>query len=442
MQLTAFIPMRAMMLNTSRTNIYFLVLGAAAMFFLTTLMNEATAVHDKGDSAEPRHVSAITRSLNGANASTVSNNHDRRQLVKDRRQVSLPHRVAPQRVGGRKASVGDRDTTRRKTPCNRTESAIICEDGTKVVLRPEFYWTPDRTLPRAQSTDPGWQLTLASSACRHRSRPSILFDVHSKADHGRHRDLIRRTWASKENLSAFNAEVFFNLATDLDAGVRRDTDREADAYGDIVRSAHVEHYRNMTYKHVAGLRYSLRYCAGAKYVVKVDDDFHLNVSDLANDLAIFASDPSFEHAQIFCRVIGGQPNRSPRSKWFTPRDIYPVRLYPRYCFGGVIIYTMEAVRKIVEVSPYLPYFHIDDMHLTAHVAKALNIYPQQKIVLDFVTPLENLDETRDVIYEDTGIFTNQRITYTISFIKMAIFLFHMYSTMSRSKTIVKYKLQC
>lgn len=55
---------------------------------------------------------------------------------------------------------------------------------------------------------------------------------------------------------------------------------------------------------------------------------------------------------------------------------------------------MEAAKRIVEVSPFLPYFHVDDMHVTGHVAIAVGLYPPARISLDFLKQIKTLNTTR------------------------------------------------
>lgn len=210
------------------------------------------------------------------------------------------------------------------TSCRRTKNAITCENGKNIVLRSDFYWTPDKNLEKINSMNPGLEYSILNFVCK--NEPEILFDVHTKADHDLYRHLIRNTWGAADKLATFKAAIVFNLATSPDEAVQRANEIEASIHSDIIQSSHIENYHNMTYKHVMGLQYAATYCPSAKFIIKVDDDLEVDVEDLYEDLKAFASDiPEFKSKHIFCKMIIGQANRNPASKWHTPRRIYPSR---------------------------------------------------------------------------------------------------------------------
>ncbi len=47
---------------------------------------------------------------------------------------------------------------------------------------------------------------------------------------------------------------------------------------------HTTHYRNLTYKHIMGLKWVSTYCSNAHTVVKVDDDTFVNIFQLTTFL--------------------------------------------------------------------------------------------------------------------------------------------------------------
>lgn len=267
--------------------------------------------------------------------------------------------------------------------CAEVDFAKICDNGEVFVSSVQYYKAANSRLPIQNSILPGFQYVIMADVCKKSHRTvKYLFIVHSKANHFRHRNLIRATWG--QNLSTHNASLVFNVASVDDPSLLHDLAVEAKRYHDIIQSSHLEHYRNMTYKNMMGLQYAGIFCPSLDYVFKIDDDWSVDVSDLLEDFKMMEKIPEYQHGEIYCKVIGGQPNRNPRSKWYAKRQTYPAKAYPYYCFGAFIIYKMDAVRKILKVAPQMPYYHVDDLHVTGHVAQAAGIYPPIRIALDFL----------------------------------------------------------
>ena len=69
----------------------------------------------------------------------------------------------------------------------------------------------------------------------------------------------------------------------------------------------MEHYRNLTYKHIMGLKWLSTFCSNARTVVKVDDDTFVNVFQLSTFLRFdgYFSSANSQHAQgMYCLTYG------------------------------------------------------------------------------------------------------------------------------------------
>uniref|UniRef100_T1GTC7 Hexosyltransferase n=1 Tax=Megaselia scalaris TaxID=36166 RepID=T1GTC7_MEGSC len=61
-------------------------------------------------------------------------------------------------------------------------------------------------------------------------------------------------------------------------------DDESSRFGDILQGKFVDAYRNLTYKHMMGLKWAADHCGQFKYVIKVDDDIVFDLYKLRDYL--------------------------------------------------------------------------------------------------------------------------------------------------------------
>ncbi|NXU81232.1 B3GT5 galactosyltransferase, partial [Oreotrochilus melanogaster] len=54
------------------------------------------------------------------------------------------------------------------------------------------------------------------------------------------------------------------------------------------------------------------------------------------------------------------PIRSPRAKWFVPREVYPGATYPPYCAGPAYVLSGDLVPRIYAVAQTLPLVNMED----------------------------------------------------------------------------------
>lgn len=138
-------------------------------------------------------------------------------------------------------------------------------------------------------------------------------------------------------------------------------------FGDIVQGNFVEAYRNLTYKHVMGLRWasSTRHCIKTKFIIKMDDDIVVDFFSIAN----YLNDPKFngiENRQflagyVFSNVI---PIRLQQNKWYVSQDEYDGTVYPDYLSGWMYVTTPFTARALVAAAGRSKFFWIDDTWIT------------------------------------------------------------------------------
>lgn len=108
--------------------------------------------------------------------------------------------------------------------------------------------------------------------------PLVIFIITSFYRNIETRSAIRRAYYIKK-LAHFNFKKVFLLGIGPDnkyVNVKA-IQNEASRFGDIVQGNFIEAYRNLTYKHVMGLKWISENCSSAKYVIKMDDDIVINL---------------------------------------------------------------------------------------------------------------------------------------------------------------------
>lgn len=83
------------------------------------------------------------------------------------------------------------------------------------------------------------------------------------------RRAIRSTWGK-------DLHLVFLLGETNSSQTQQALEQENHVHHDLVQGSFLDSYRNLTYKHVSGLKWTTYHCPGATYVLKTDDDVFLN----------------------------------------------------------------------------------------------------------------------------------------------------------------------
>lgn len=113
--------------------------------------------------------------------------------------------------------------------------------------------------------------------------------------------------------------------------------------------------------------------ADVSYILKLDDDVFVHIRALVEFLKNGLL-PTSNRRLILCDTISSSTvKRSWRSKWrVSPKDYADLK-YPCYCAGWAILYSPDAAFLLYKEAQKLPYFWIDDVHITGTVAKNINL---------------------------------------------------------------------
>ncbi|KAL1509868.1 hypothetical protein ABEB36_004540 [Hypothenemus hampei] len=147
---------------------------------------------------------------------------------------------------------------------------------------------------------------------------------------------------------------------------------ESDAFRDIVQGNFTEAYRNLTYKHVMGLKWAGKYCSKAKYVVKMDDDTVINISNLKGMLNSLHAIQNEDFIAGY-KLEHMKPIRNSDNKWFVTQEEYSESTYPTFLSGWFYITTTEVARKLAQAANYDKFFWIDDVFVTGILSRRLKL---------------------------------------------------------------------
>ncbi|EFA02353.1 beta-1,3-galactosyltransferase 5 [Tribolium castaneum] len=145
---------------------------------------------------------------------------------------------------------------------------------------------------------------------------------------------------------------------------------ESHRFGDIIQGNFIEDYRNLTYKHLMGLRWVSENCPTTQYVIKMDDDIVINIGSTVQLLRNLTL-PGDSIAGYVLRDLS--PKREPANKWYVTPEEYRFGKYPSFVSGWFYITRVSVAARLVLLSHYFKYFWIDDVYVTGILAKNLRL---------------------------------------------------------------------
>lgn len=190
------------------------------------------------------------------------------------------------------------------------------------------------------------------------------------------RALIRETWANPRSYHPIvKCKLVFLLGMTDEWETQRVIQYENEIYKDIVQESFVDHYRNLTYKGIAGLKWITYYCKSAKLILKTDDDVVVDFSLLLKHMESLKAGGHIIPNTIFCQKwTNRKPDRNRRkNKWVVPIEEYPHPVFPPYCPGLALLLTPDVVPKLYAASFYEPFFWLEDVYIIGLLGRAVNV---------------------------------------------------------------------
>ncbi|XP_063700956.1 beta-1,3-galactosyltransferase 5 [Culicoides brevitarsis] len=198
--------------------------------------------------------------------------------------------------------------------------------------------------------------------------------IHSYVGHDHLRAKHREAISSKE-LLAFGLKRVF-LLSEIPPKERYMTQRalnnEANRFQDILQGNFIDAYRNLTYKHVMGLRFAVTEARDAQFIIKMDDDIVVDFFRIHEMLKNLDQNEQEYFLKGF--VLSDQHvRREKQNKWYVTRDEFAASTYPSYLSGWFYITNIKTAHDLALASESTPYFWIDDIYVTGILAEELSI---------------------------------------------------------------------
>ncbi|KAF7266114.1 hypothetical protein GWI33_020486 [Rhynchophorus ferrugineus] len=183
------------------------------------------------------------------------------------------------------------------------------------------------------------------------------------------REAIRETWGNSNG----NFQVLFLFGRTTDRDLQNQIEAENRLYHDVVQGDFLDTYRNLTLKTVMALEYAIRYWS-FKYVLKVDDDVFVNTPQLMFFLK-YDLDPKNVTNLLLCmqhknvKVVRHQSEKF--GKYTVSYNEYPYEIYPPYCSGWGVLFTMDTIFKLHDNIASTPFFYLEDVYTYGLVASRI-----------------------------------------------------------------------
>lgn len=219
------------------------------------------------------------------------------------------------------------------------------------------------------------------------------------------RDAIRKTWGGQK----LDRRVVTFFVLGLPSGrsqaeQQEELVKEHQQHNDLIQSDFLDSYHNLTIKTMMMLEWLNTNCVNASYVMKVDSDVFLNVTNLVKLLV----DPSHDKQDYMTGLVwwDSPVSRNIFNKFYIPRKVIPESKFPPYPLGMSYVMSSDLPGKILGVAPRIRTFFIEDVYL-GMCLKRLGIKPKdplekKKFIVDPPHPPLNSCELSKVIAVMTG----------------------------------------
>lgn len=117
---------------------------------------------------------------------------------------------------------------------------------------------------------------------------------------------------------------------------------------------------NLTLKEIHFLSWASAFCPDVHFVFKGDADVFVHVRNLLQFLEL--RDPA-QDLLAGDVIVQARPIRARASKYFIPRAVYGLPVYPAYAGGGGFVLSGATLRRLADACSQVELFPIDDVFL-------------------------------------------------------------------------------
>lgn len=224
-----------------------------------------------------------------------------------------------------------------------------------------FVNKPHRALNPNKLFNLNLNYLLNSDKCSNKTNLLAVLIVTSYFGHVELRSAMRRAFPADvlENMGVIRVFLLGDAPNDKYTNQKAVVD-ESRRFGDLIQGNFIEAYRNLTFKHLMGLKWASERC-DTKFILKMDDDI---VVDLRKIVKMLEND-RFPSKLLAGYVLKGmKPIREKANKWFVTEDEYNGDVYPQFVSGWFYITNSETSSSLVTLSHFYNYFWIDDLFIT------------------------------------------------------------------------------
>lgn len=215
--------------------------------------------------------------------------------------------------------------------------------------------------------------TKVLSHCR--NNLDYLFFVHTASTHSNHRRILRESVGNASLGAQYNWSMVFFVGLSNIEKVSEGVIAESQAYGDIAVLPFLDTYRNLTYKFVYGIKWTVENCPNVRFILKMDDDIVVHMPTIIKK---FGRTPysltTAAGAKIHCCVWDNMPViRQTALPWYLSEKMYSKNVFPRYCSGSAVFMDASALPVLYNATFSVPYIPVDDAYVTGELAAAAGI---------------------------------------------------------------------
>nr|XP_012143246.1 PREDICTED: lactosylceramide 1,3-N-acetyl-beta-D-glucosaminyltransferase isoform X2 [Megachile rotundata] len=160
----------------------------------------------------------------------------------------------------------------------------------------------------------------------------IIWIVTSSANNPLQRTAVRRAYPN-EMLKSLGIRRVFLLGIPKEENMWKYIFKESQIYNDLLQGSFLEDYRNLTLKHLMGLRWASKNCK-ATFLIKTDDDIVLNMFEVLRVLHKKEVNKNAISGYVLRKM---KPVRTLNSKWFVTKEDFSGDTYPDFLSDDVYI---------------------------------------------------------------------------------------------------------
>ncbi|CAF0738624.1 unnamed protein product, partial [Didymodactylos carnosus] len=164
-----------------------------------------------------------------------------------------------------------------------------------------------------------------------KSTKTLLITILSRSSNSYVREAIRKTWGALRTYNHIDIRLVFFVA--VDDTMLRQIEIEQLLYHDVVQITLPENYAVVSYKELASLCWSQRYCSSVEYIFKADEDIHLNTPLLAKTVEKFYENVSLPNIPLIFGWFRYKSRVDRVGRYVVTEEEYDEFYYPPYTFG-------------------------------------------------------------------------------------------------------------